>query len=144
MKTPAANFSQDGLARLFSYGQDDKTETSPGNNTEASQANKTETAQGNGTEPPSHTAHKWIAIIAGTISGTVAFAGLVTTGYFMARHWCKERGNPKAPSIHELERFPQSRPTSKVAAIPIHELGCSREIRPTSMVTAIPKEDGIS
>ena len=93
MKTPAANFSQDGLARLFSYGQDTKVETSQDNKTETFQGNKTGTPQsnntyafeGNKTEAPANSAHKQTAIVAGTLGGIVVLAILVGLGCYVGR-----------------------------------------------------------
>ena len=60
MNMPAANFSQNGLASIFGIKIDDSTEA------------------------PSDKAHQRTAIIAGTICGIVALAGLVGLGWYVA------------------------------------------------------------
>ena len=93
MKTPAANFTEDGLARLFSYSQnsnvetaqDNSTETAQGNKTGTSQSNNTDASQGNKTEAPANTGHKQTAVLAGTLGGIVALAILVGLGCYVAR-----------------------------------------------------------
>lgn len=75
MKMPPSNFSQDGLARLFSYG--------PNGNIETSQDNKTQPSPDKKIQAPPHTAHKQTAIIAGTIGGIVGLAIIVALGWYV-------------------------------------------------------------